>query len=220
MKRWQGSNLTSRLLAAVSSFHIFKSRTCRGIKGSQSHSSGSSLPLRPHHRCCFYQHRIIHGRQMPLVDKSPCATPPPRPVFNTNKHSDPHLWMPLLQVSALHQKVLRLPGDSSLLPPHHHHHHLLLTGGRWLMRGDKATPLNIKYHLSPGTTLMRRKWHESRCTASPESRCSVCQRGWEFCTERKNKAAFMFIIQQKRKIKNMYIWLTFCGRQLQSFIFN
>lgn len=103
--RWQGSNLTSRLLAAISSFHIFESRTCGGIKGSQSRSSGSSLPLscqthcspfRPHHCASFHQHGIIHERHMPPFDKSPCVTPThPTFSFNTNKHSDPHLRMSL-----------------------------------------------------------------------------------------------------------------------------
>lgn len=138
------------------SFHTFKSRTCSGIKGSQSRSSGFSLPPVRHlaprppstscsarrHRSLFISIaaltcRIIHERRMPLIDKSPCVTS----LFNINKHSDPHLQQPPLQVRALHQKVLRFPGDSCLPTPNHQpptppHRE---TGGRWLMRGDKAT---------------------------------------------------------------------------------
>lgn len=89
MKRWQRSNLTSRLLPTISSFHIFKSRTCRGIKGVQSRSSGFPLPPvrhlapRPHRRASFHHRRIIHERHMPLIDKSPCVTTPPPPFLTS-----------------------------------------------------------------------------------------------------------------------------------------
>lgn len=48
---------------------------------------------------------------------------------------------------------------------------------------------------------MRLKWHESRGNTSPERAAVPSANAGGVCAEQKNKAAFMFIIQQKRKIK-------------------
>lgn len=101
--------------------------------------------------------------------------------------------LPLLYHCTLHQQFLDLPGDSPLHKKNR---------SSWLIWGHKANPLNIKYHPSPGTALMRRKWHESCSHASVENATvSCCSVPVSLCRT-KNKRCFHIYnatLQKKKK---------------------